>query len=123
MENVQIGDIIKYHTVLLNEGSGYDLNTGEFTAPVSGVYQFSYFISHLYNPPSQAWARLVVDGVVINAAVVDAFHEGQDIQGGNVGIARLNAGDKAWIESWWRNDAFFDAGYGFSTFSGIFVYE
>ena len=123
MNNVKIGDIIKYQTVLLNEGSGYNFNTGEFTAPVSGVYQFSYFVSHTSAPPRQTWARLVANGTVINAAVVDAFHDAQDSQGGNVGIARLNAGDKAWIESWWVSNAAFNAGYGFSTFSGVFVYE
>ena len=117
------GDIIKYKTVILNEGSGYDLNSGEFTAPVSGVYQFSYFIGHSKNPHSQSWARLVANGTVINAAVVDKFHDGQDIQGGNVGIVRLNAGDKAWIEAWYVPEATFHADKGFSTFSGFFIYE
>ena len=68
MTNGKIGDTIKYQTVLINEGLGYDRNTGKFTAPVQGVYQFSYFIGHMYDPPKQTWARLVhvVDGVMIN---------------------------------------------------------
>ena len=51
------------------------------------------------------------------------MHGFQDIQGGNVRIARLNAGDKVWVESWWVSNAVFHAGRGFSTFSGVFVYE
>ena len=119
--NVGIGDVIKYNTVLLNEGSGYDPTTGEFTAPAPGVYQFSYFVGRT-DPPNQTWARLMAKGNEMNAAVADSMHNYMDIQGGNVGVIRLNTGDKAWIESFWQNDAVF-AGRGFSTFSGVFIYE
>ena len=123
MTNVKIGDIIQFKEVLLNEGSGYNSATGLFTAPTSGVYQLSYFIGHHLNPPGQSWARLMANGTVVNAAAVDAFHNYQDIQGGNVGVARLNAGEMAWIESWKIDNVPFNAGNGFATFSGIFVYE
>ena len=41
----------------------------------------------------------------------------------NVGNFRLNTGEKAWIESWWEDNADFNAGQGFSIFSGVFVYD
>ena len=123
LTHVGIGQIIHFKTVLLNEGLGYNPNTGHFTAPTSGVYQFSYFIGHNSDPPSQTWARLVANGHVVNAAVADAMHKYIDLQGGNVGIVRLNAGEKAWIESWHQGDAVFNAGYYFSTFSGVLIYE
>ena len=28
------------------------------------------------------------------------MHESLDIQGGNIGVVRLDTGDKAWTESW-----------------------
>ena len=123
LKNVRIGQIIDFGTVLLNEGSGYNPTTGHFIAPTSGVYQFSYFISHNTNPQSQKWARLRANGRVVNAAVADAFHKHQDVQGGNVGIVRLNAGERAWIESWHVYDAVFNAGFHFSTFSGVLIYK
>ena len=122
LTNVRIGEVIKFETVQLNEGSGYDPTTGLFTAPAPGVYQFSYFVGHNYNPPGQTWARLMAKGKTVNSAVADAIETGFDIQGGNVGIVRLNTGEKAWIEAWWSDYADFDAGLGFSTFSGVFVY-
>ena len=123
LTHVGIGQVIHFETILLNEGSGYDPTTGHFTAPAPGVYQFSYFVAHNTNPPSQTWARLMAKGHVVNAAVADAMHTGIDIQGGNVGIVRLQKGDKAWIESWWQSDAVLNAGYHFSTFSGVLIYE
>ena len=78
---------------------------------------------HHLDPPGQSCARLMANGTLVNAAAVDGFHNYQDIQGGNVGVARLNAGEMAWIESWRINNVLFNAGNWFATFSGIFVYE
>ena len=120
LRNVGIGDVIKFESVQLNEGSGYDPTTGQFTAPAPGVYQFSF--GHTFNPPSQTWARLMAKGKTVNSAAADSIESSLDIQGGNVGIVRLNTGEKAWIESWWQDNADLNAGQGFLTFSGVFVY-
>ena len=64
-------DIIKFEEVLLNEGSGYNSTTGLFTAPTSGVYQFSYFIEHHIDPPGQSWARLMANGTVVTQRAHD----------------------------------------------------
>ncbi|XP_076079002.1 cerebellin-1-like [Mytilus galloprovincialis] len=37
-------DIAKFDNVILNRGNGYDPKTGKFTAPKSGLYQFSFTI-------------------------------------------------------------------------------
>ncbi|CAC5375190.1 unnamed protein product [Mytilus coruscus] len=36
--------IAKFDNVILNRGDGYDPKTGKFTAPKSGLYQFSFTI-------------------------------------------------------------------------------
>jgi hypothetical protein len=34
-------EILKFEKTFTNEGSGYDMSTGLFPAPVGGLYQFS----------------------------------------------------------------------------------
>ena len=36
------GQVIPWDVVLMNRGSGYDPNTGVFTAPIAGYYFFTY---------------------------------------------------------------------------------
>ena len=38
----QAGQVIKFQTVGVNQGSHYDASTGRFTAPVAGFYQFNF---------------------------------------------------------------------------------
>ena len=45
--NYGVDQVVKFPNVLLNEGGGYDKNTGVFTAPVGGLYQFSVHICHV----------------------------------------------------------------------------
>ena len=40
--NVSKQDTILFDRILINTGSGYSARHGEFTAPVSGLYQVSY---------------------------------------------------------------------------------
>lgn len=38
---VEMNDIVKYDTVITDEGGNYDPSTGYFTCPVTGLYYFS----------------------------------------------------------------------------------
>ena len=118
-----LDQIIKYNKVLLNEGRAYEPNTGVFTAPRAGVYQFIYFLGYSEHTQSQTWIRLMKNGVVQNAAVVDKFHPSQDVQGGNAAIIRLNSRETVWIETWHQNNAEIHGQYGFTSFSGSLLYD
>ncbi|XP_045182698.2 otolin-1-A-like [Mercenaria mercenaria] len=119
--HISLGTTIKFDKLHVNDGSGYNSQTGIFTAPETGVYMFSYFLGH-GNGPAQAWLALMHNGQKINGAVTDTFHVNEDLQGGNLAVFRVDAGDRVWIESWHQNDAYIDGPYGFTTFSGVYLY-
>ena len=57
--NYGVDQVVKFPNVLLNEGGGYDKNTGVFTAPVGGLYQFSV---HICNHPRHYMVVAIVHG-------------------------------------------------------------
>ncbi|XP_045211185.2 heavy metal-binding protein HIP-like [Mercenaria mercenaria] len=58
---------IQFGAVELNEGGAYSNHTGVFTAPVDGVYLFSFAVEDYH--PHRLWAKLVVDSQ-LKASVV-----------------------------------------------------
>ena len=118
-----LSQVIKYNKVLLNVGHAYEPNTGVFTAPRSGVYQFIYFLAYDETNQSQTWIRLIKNGAVLNAAVVDQINSAQDVQGGNAAIVQLNAHETVWIETWHQNNAEIHGQWGFTSFSGFLLYD
>ncbi|XP_060589187.1 otolin-1-like [Ruditapes philippinarum] len=119
--HIPIGTTIKFNKVLVNDGPGYDNITGVFIAPEAGVYMFSYFIGN-GNKVGQNWVSLMHNGQKINSAVTDTFHTNEDLQGGNMALIRMAAGDRAWIESFHASNAYLDGPNGFTSFSGIYLY-
>jgi hypothetical protein len=83
---------------------------------------FSYFIGN-GNKVGQTWAALMHNGKRINSAVTDTFHTNEDLQGGNMVVIRMNIGDRVWVETYHQNDAYLDGPNGFTSFSGIFLYD
>ncbi|XP_060585065.1 uncharacterized protein LOC132741007 [Ruditapes philippinarum] len=55
--NLEVGQVIVYQTVPLNEGNGYDRKTGIFTTPVTGLYQFS---AHICNQDNAMFVYAIV---------------------------------------------------------------
>ncbi|XP_053390765.1 complement C1q tumor necrosis factor-related protein 2-like [Mercenaria mercenaria] len=119
--HIGISQTIKFDKILLNDGAGYSKNSGTFTVPISGVYMFTYFFGHGYNP-GQIWLELMHNGQKVNAGVTDTFHTNQDLQGGNTAIIRAQLGDEIWMESFHQNDATLYGIIGFTSFSGFLLY-
>ena len=42
--NTYPGNVMHFKRILWNEGGGYNTDTGKFTAPVTGIYQFNAHI-------------------------------------------------------------------------------
>jgi hypothetical protein len=109
---------IKFDKVLLNDGSGYVPSTGVFTAPLSGTYLFIYNFGH--HGTGETWLELVKNGDVQNGAAVEGHFGGQNLQGGNAAIVRVNQGDTVWVETFQVSDVTVQG--TFTTFSGVFLY-
>ena len=62
----ETGQVIKFQTVAVNQGSHYSTTTGRFTAPVSGFYQFN-FVGFGYNGGAVGTATVSVN-LLINGS-------------------------------------------------------
>uniref|UniRef100_A0A8C9V490 C1q domain-containing protein n=1 Tax=Scleropages formosus TaxID=113540 RepID=A0A8C9V490_SCLFO len=84
-----------YRTVHTNVGSGYNPNTGIFTAPVKGVYQFS-FTTHA----GANFSTFVI--LVHNINHLSMISDWKAMDGSNSAansaIAHLNVGDQVYVQ-------------------------
>lgn len=71
------GSVAKPTTIVYNLGSMYNSSTGNFTAPVSGLYEFS-FSTNMYNSTAGAWidVRTHKNGSMYNQHYSDKFSSG-----------------------------------------------
>ena len=109
---------IKFDKVLLNDGNGYEPNTGAFTSPLAGTYLFIYNFGH--HGTGETWLELVKNGVSQNGAAVEGHFGSQNLQGGNAAIIHVDQGDTVWVDTWRVSDV--TAQGIFTTFSGVFLY-
>ncbi|XP_030008745.1 complement C1q-like protein 2 [Sphaeramia orbicularis] len=88
--------IAMYETVFINMGEGYDVDTGVFTAPVSGVYSITvtvYSDAGSENSQLHACAQLHVNGMTVAGASEQNTHDQEDSV--SIVVAReLNEGDE-----------------------------
>ncbi|KAK3087121.1 hypothetical protein FSP39_001945 [Pinctada imbricata] len=109
--------VIKFDSVLTNEGNGYDKTTGTFTAPKNGMYLFSWKIlshvgkkahAHLYVNNKETWLNYADDGP-----------QGYDTGSATV-ILRLNQTDKAEIRTHGTSNYLHEV---YTTFTGTLLYN
>jgi len=87
------------------------------------MYYFTFFIGERGTTEFKgAWAYLKINSVNIMDAAVDAFHNYQDLQGGNAVVVRLNLGDTVWISGF--NGAHIEGSSldRITSFTGMFLY-
>ncbi|XP_059211575.1 complement C1q-like protein 4 [Centropristis striata] len=107
-----------YKRVFSNTGNGYDQNTGIFTAPLNGLYFFS-FTTYGYNTHFMG-AILMKNSKRQISTYDQPSVDGSDSSSNSV-ILQLAAGDKVYMELW-DNGRVFDNLNGHTTFSGFLVF-
>ncbi|XP_045161574.2 uncharacterized protein LOC123526474 [Mercenaria mercenaria] len=116
--------IITCNHVFYNDGSGYNETRGVFTVPVSGVYQFIFFVEGAQNDDdfscSTAADALYVDGKAQTAAVAEPMHVQQNTQAGNAYISYFRKGQKVVIGTGSSCDKYTIFAYR-TTFSGVLL--
>ncbi|XP_045161572.2 uncharacterized protein LOC123526472 [Mercenaria mercenaria] len=118
--------IIRFNHVFYNDGSGYNETTGIFKMPVSGVYQFIFFVEGWQLKDDficqAAIVALYVDGSSAGtAAVADPRHKTQHMQAGNAYINYFRKGQKVLVATASTCDEYIIFGYR-TTFNGVLLY-
>jgi hypothetical protein len=123
-EHTVVGKPIIFDKVLLNDGSGYNNNTGVFTAPLTGTYLFSFH----FDTKKLTFIRLVVNGVNQVDAVANphtgATGRAAHSMGGNTAIVHIGHGDAVMVQTYEVPDGETDSGelFRLCTFSGVLLY-
>jgi len=84
-------EIIPFHRAIINEGKGMQVLTGVFTAPVSGIYHFSF---KGLNRRGLISIHLRVNYGIIGNAYADSFSIDRNLHLGLHATLKLNKGDR-----------------------------
>nr|KAG5710429.1 hypothetical protein BaRGS_022247 [Batillaria attramentaria] len=111
-------ETLLFDAVDLNLGNGYDKHTGIFTAPVAGVYEFTFKITH--TPPGALHVELVKNG----REVAEAEGSGDDPKypdrASSTVVLQLKVGDEMWVRRM-AGDSTHIQGSFRTSFAGILV--
>ncbi|XP_048768990.1 heavy metal-binding protein HIP-like [Ostrea edulis] len=109
---------VKFDTVKLNEGSGYDVKTGKFTAPEDGVYSFSWNV--LVKSGKVFHTEIVKNGNIIayNYADGNIAKSGSFLASSSTVNIKLKKREQVWIRAH-SNLGQYIHGYAWSYFSGF----
>uniref|UniRef100_A0A3P8UBL5 Cerebellin 20 n=1 Tax=Amphiprion percula TaxID=161767 RepID=A0A3P8UBL5_AMPPE len=114
--------VVVYKHVFLNLGGGYNVSTGVFTVPRSGVYSFALTVYGRAPNSSTlaACANLRVNGTVVTGPTENGMHDREDSATIVVAV-KLKAGDK--VDVVLPAGCFLcDNSSHFNTFTGFLLY-
>uniref|UniRef100_A0A3Q1D808 Cerebellin 20 n=1 Tax=Amphiprion ocellaris TaxID=80972 RepID=A0A3Q1D808_AMPOC len=114
--------VVIYKHVFLNLGGGYNVSTGVFTVPRSGVYSFALTVYGRAPNSSTlaACANLRVNGTVVTGPTENGMHDREDSATIVVAV-KLKAGDK--VDVVLPAGCFLcDNSSHFNTFTGFLLY-
>ncbi|XP_061169338.1 uncharacterized protein LOC133178624 [Saccostrea echinata] len=116
VQSVSKGNIVMFGNVDLNKGGGYNAVKGIFTAPKLGVYVFDWTTMTYTN--KGAYTSLVLHGK--RRAYNHCHNNGHGIHMScsKMAVVRMEAGDKAWIDSFHGTSSVYNL---YSSFSGYML--
>nr|CBX41732.1 putative C1q domain containing protein MgC1q83 [Mytilus galloprovincialis] len=93
-QTLTIGDLqtVEYDVVRVNVGNGYDKRHGHFTAPVPGLFYFSFTVMSF--PDKSVHMEIVKNGAVFGNCFADSH--GYE-SGTSTVITQLDQGDMVWV--------------------------
>lgn len=115
---MKLHETVVFDKVSLNEGNAYSTATGKFTAPLDGIYSFTW--TTLTKSPNFFLTEIVRNGKSIAYNHNDARgigSTGYPMSSSHANIKMKN-GDKVWIRVH-RNPGQYIEGGGWCNFSGI----
>lgn len=120
ISHLRINQTVPFNKVLLNDGNAFNVHTGIFSCPHSGVYLFTFNIETYGN--GFIHTKLVVDGENQLDAVTWGL-QSTDMSG-NTAILRITAGQSVWVATYYSNDVelFKTDTYRYTSFSGVLLY-
>lgn len=113
-KTVSAGQIVKFDKVWTNIGSGYDPNTGVFTAPEASVYQFAYTITKYKN----SIRAYLFKNEMQTVAVYPSFSSGLEMGTMNM-VLQLQKADRVYIRNVDGGQVYSESNSNFDAFSGF----
>ncbi|XP_048768300.2 complement C1q tumor necrosis factor-related protein 3-like [Ostrea edulis] len=109
---------VKFDTVKLNEGSGYDVKTGKFTATEDGVYSFSWNILAYSGKTSHT--EIVKDGNIVAYNYADGriVKSGHYLTSSSTVNIKMKKKEQVWIRAHDKHGQYIHGNF-WSYFSGF----
>ena len=112
------GETVKFDNIINNEGGGYSVDTGMFTAPVNGTYLFSAHAFHNLD-------MLILHMIWEDAYIMQAQNDEQEAGAGSCSaVLRVNQGDHVYVRLPFSNKlASTVTLYSNNYFTGVLIHE